>query len=94
MRVCTAKIRSPYPNSNSLAAFLPPPDAPLVGISPPAPDSPPSLDIYLDMAIPTNPATSPPPLGHLLRRSTFLNCETWTNTRYQDEVFYSSIVDL
>ena len=71
VRVCTAQIRSPYPNSNPLAAFLPPPAAPLVGISPPAPDSPPSLDIYLDMAIPTNPATSPPPLGHLLWRSTF-----------------------
>ena len=45
------------------------------------------------MVITPNPAPSPSNLDTLLRRRTRTNHGTWTNTRYQDEVFYYSILD-
>ena len=65
---------------------------------------PPPVDIsHIDIApnpypsptllIPPNQSTSPYPLVTLLRRSTRANHGTWTNTRYQDEVFYYSVID-
>ena len=45
------------------------------------------------MVITTNPCLHSYPFGTSLWRSTHVKRGTWTNSRYQDEVFYSSILD-
>ena len=87
MQVCTSQILSLYPDSNPPVASLPPSYAPPVGISPPATTHVPTPTPSPALVIPPNPSPSPSPLGTSLRRSTRANRGTWTNTKYQDELF-------
>ena len=93
MRVRTAKIRSPYPNSTPPAAFLPPTADTHVDSFPSVATPDPTPAHYPDMVIPPKPTFSPCTFIPLLWRSTRSKHGTWTNTRYQYEVFYSSILD-
>ena len=47
----------------------------------------------LSLVIPPNPTPYPSLLGTSFWRSTCANHVIWTNTIYQDEIFYSSILD-
>ena len=91
VNVGTAQKQSSYPNSTPPVAFLSPTAAPFVDISPPAPDPVPTTDHSPDMVLPPTPVPCSYALGSLLCRITHSNCEISTNTRYHNELFYSSI---
>ena len=93
MQVSTAQISSSCTNSTPPGDSLPPAADTPVDISPLAPAPSPSPDPSPALIIPPNPGPSPYTLGPSLWRSTHSNFGTWNNTRYQDEVFYSSILD-
>ena len=79
MWIKNAQIRLLYPNSNFPAASLPYAAVPSIDISP--------HDTYTDPdTVPyTTHALSSSPLYHLLRKSTWANRGTWTNTIHQHE---------
>ena len=80
-----------YPNYTPPAAYLPPAAAPPIDILPPAPSPLPNLSTSSDIVIPSKLAPSPSPFVLSHWRRTCANHEIWTNTIYQDELFYYSI---
>ena len=95
VQVLNAQILSLYSNLNPPSTSLPPIAAPTIDISPyaPATTHAPTPDPSTGMVIPPTPDPFPYPLGTSLCRSTCANRGTYKNTRYQDEVFYFSILD-
>ena len=82
-----------YNNSIPPTESLPHTAATPIDISLPAPAYAPSPSTSPELKIPPNPAPSSSLLRPSIWRSTRANRGTWTNTRYQDELFHSSILD-
>ena len=97
--VFTTQIILSYPNPTPPVAYLPP-EADLHVYSSssapapaPAPAPTPTTAPYPTLTVPPNPYPSQSTLCPLIWRENYYNRGTWTNTLFQDEIFYYSIVD-